>query len=225
MIHFNLPKLAATLSISLLAATVSHADVLIADYQTDYSPTLQGNNGWNYLSVYFANSNDNPSTFDLMTTDPQGWTTVFGGQAAFIDSDSIAQTAALYAVVTWTASSDYTQLSLNLNGLTVNSGGRGMVRVWDDSDATWTDVLTLEGGQTYSDILMLNNLQSGDRIAISKLAGWGGVGPSYEITNFNPQVTAVPEPTTTALLIIGGLFGGAYLLRKKNGAVSAQSLT
>ena len=187
--------------IAVLAASPARSATVIADYSVDYLTTAQGSNGWNYLSALWSEIGNDPSTFALMTYASTSWEEVYGGQAAMIGQDFLSQSTSLYPVVTWTATSSYVYLTIALNGMSVNSDGRGYVSLWDDSADTWTTLLTLEGGNTYSNALEVNNLEAGDRIAFMKQPGWGT--NEAAITNFSPVLSVIPEPSALIMASIG----------------------
>ncbi|RRJ96439.1 hypothetical protein Ga0100231_021480 [Opitutaceae bacterium TAV4] len=191
---------------ALSLANAAGAQTVIADYATGFS-TTQGQNGWSYRYTTSGGRYTNPLSASEMTLGNNKWFVgSAGGDRAEITATSMFQRAANDPLLVYTFSASYEAVTIDLNGLTVNANGQGYVGYWNSVTSTWTTLLTLNGGTTYSEAnpnntITLTGISSGDSIVFGKVAGYGA---NYgAITSLAPiiRTAEVPEPKTSAAIV------------------------
>lgn len=197
-----------------VSARAAVAQTVISSYAADYS-SVQSENGWSYRYTTPSNRFGDPLAASLMSLSGSNWYVgSAGGDRAQISGSGMFQRVANDPLVVYTFAESYGSVSVNLNGLTVNANGEGYVGYWSASTSTWTTLLTLSGGTTYSQSITLTGVEAGDSLVFGKKAG---VGTNYgQITSFAPilSLAAVPEPGAAGLVLGASAAVAACALRR-----------
>lgn len=194
---------------TVLPSALVEAQTIITSYEDGFS-TVQGQNGWSYLYAPAANRNNDPATLNKMNL-ASGERWYYGnanGDRAQINANSFFQNAGFDPQIVYTFDQSYSVVSIDLNGLTVNENGQGYVGYWNAGTGTWTHLLTLNGGTTYGQSIIVSDVSVGDAIIFGKRAGYGS---NYgAITNFSPVITSIPESGSASLAL--GMLGVAFVV-------------